>query len=86
MAQAKKIKLAINHDVLPPEMLEKILKLLNYKDICQAKLICRQWKEIIVNGNLVKKASGKILIQEIKGLVHHMISINYYFLSFLYIF
>ena len=68
MAQAKKIRLGVFHDVLPPEMLEKILKNHNYKDICQAMLVCRQWKEIIVNGNLVKKASGKILIQQIKDL------------------
>ena len=46
-------------NILPPEMVEKILKLLNFKDICQAKLICRRWKEIIVKGNLLKKASGK---------------------------
>ena len=45
--------------ILPPEMLEKILKLLNFKDTCQANLVCRRWNEIIVNGNLVKKASSK---------------------------
>ena len=46
-------------DMLPPEMLEKILMFLNYKRICQAKLICKRFREIIVKGNLVKKASGK---------------------------
>ena len=45
--------------ILPPEMVEKIFKFLNYKDICQAKLICRKWKEIIENGDLVIKASSK---------------------------
>ena len=45
--------------ILPPEMLEKILKLLNFKDICQANLVCRRWNEIIVNGKVLKKASGK---------------------------
>ena len=45
--------------ILPPEMLEKILKLLNFKDICQANLVCRRWNEIIVKGNVLKKASGK---------------------------
>ena len=48
-------------DILPPEIVEKILKYLNYKDICQSKLICRRWKEIIDNGNLVIKASSKTL-------------------------
>ena len=44
--------------VLPPELLEKILKLLNFKDICQANLVCKRWNEIIVKGNVLKKASG----------------------------
>ena len=44
---------------LPPEMVEKIIKFLNYKAICQAQLVCRNWRDIIVNGNLVKKAKGK---------------------------
>ena len=44
---------------LPPEMLEKILKMLNFKDICQANLVCRRWNEIIVKGKVLKKASGK---------------------------
>ena len=61
MAQAKKIKLSgINH-MLPPELLEKILQNLTYKEIYQAQGICKKWKEIIGNGNLLRKASGKIL-------------------------
>ena len=47
--------------ILPPEMLEKILALLIYKEICRAKLICRKWKEIIDKGNLLKKVAGKML-------------------------
>ena len=50
----------MNYSVfLPPEMVEKILVLLNYKEICQAKFICKRWKGIIDKGNLLKKASGK---------------------------
>ena len=48
-------------NILPPEMVEKILKLLKLKEICQAKLVCKRWKEIIVKGNLVKKVAGKML-------------------------
>ena len=47
--------------ILPPEMLEKILKLLKLKEICQAQLVCKTWKEIIARGNLVKKVAGKML-------------------------
>ena len=60
MEEANKTNISLIHNVLPPEMLEKILKLLNYKEICQAKLICRRWKEIIDKGNLLKKVAGKI--------------------------
>ena len=57
--QTKKRRVSDVKNILPPEMVEKILKLLNFKDICQANLVCKRWKEIIVEGNLVKKASGK---------------------------
>ena len=55
------MKLSEINDILPPEIIEKVLKLLNYKDINQGRLICRRWRQIIDNGKLVKKASGKIL-------------------------
>ena len=41
-------------------MVEKILKILNCKDIYQSQMVCRRWKEIIVKGKLAKKALGKI--------------------------
>ena len=49
----------IIHEILPLEIVEKILKLLNYKNICQTLLVSRRWKEIIDLGNLLKKASGR---------------------------
>ena len=61
MSEAKKIRLSVNLDKLPPELLEKIFKFLHIKDICQTQKICRKWKEITVKGNLVKKASGNFL-------------------------
>ena len=57
--ETKKMEISIIHEILPPEMVDKILKLLNYKDLCQAKQVCRRWKEIIDLGNLKKKATGK---------------------------
>ena len=47
------------NEILPPEMVEKILKLLHYKEIYQSQLVCRRWKEIIDMGNLKKTALGK---------------------------
>ena len=58
--ETKKMEISIIHEILPPEIIEKTLKILNYKDLCQAKQICRRWKEIIDKGNLKKKATGKI--------------------------
>ena len=59
MVEIKLIKLSVNPNILPPEILEKILKLLNYKDLCQTELICKRWKEIVIN--LKRKALGNIL-------------------------
>ena len=59
--QTKKRRVSDVKNILPPEMVEKILKLLNFKDICQAQLVCKRWKNIIVKGNLVKKVAGKML-------------------------
>ena len=69
MADAKRMKLSVSFNNLPPEMVEKILKLLNVKKICQVRVICKQWKEIIDNGNLLKKASGSNLFEPFNYLV-----------------
>ena len=58
MSEAKKMKLSVNINNLPPEMVERILKLLGLTEICQARLICKRWKEIIDKGKLVKDAAG----------------------------
>ena len=61
MTEVKRMRLSAIQDILPPEMVEKILKLLNFKDICQTQLVCKRWKDIIVKGSLVKKVAGKML-------------------------
>ena len=59
MPETKKIKLCMNLYILPTEMLVKILKLLNYKDLCKAQLVCKRWNDIV--GKLKKKVAGKLL-------------------------
>ena len=59
--QTKKRRVSDVENIVPPEMVEKIFKFLNFKDICQAQLVCKRWKEIIVKGNLVKKVAGKMI-------------------------
>ena len=58
ITESKKMKNSLIHEILPPEMVEKILKLLKLKEICQAQLVCKRWKDIIVKSNLVKKVTG----------------------------
>ena len=60
MEEAKVKNLPISLNSLPPELVEKILKLFTFKEICNVQLTCKRWKDIIVKGNLLKKASGKI--------------------------
>ena len=69
MADAKRMKLSVSFNNLPPEMVEKILKLLNIQKICQVRVICKQWKEIIDKGNLLKKVAGKIILNRINDLL-----------------
>ena len=61
MEEANNANMSLILNMLPPEMLEKILKLLNFKNICKAQLVCKRWKDTIIKGNLVKKVAGKIL-------------------------
>ena len=61
MEGENKANMSLILNMLPPEMLEKVLKLLKLKEICQAQLVCKRWKDIIVKGNLVKKVAGKML-------------------------
>ena len=60
MEEAKVNNLPISLNSLPPELVEKILKLFTFKEISNIQLTCKRWKDIIVKGNLLKKASGKI--------------------------
>ena len=61
MAQAKKIKLSgINH-MLPPELLEKILQNLNYKEIYLAQLVCKKWK--IVAAKSITQSDTKVIFK-----------------------
>ena len=60
MADANKMKLSVSINNLPPEMVEYILKLLDIKVICRARVICKKWKDTIDKGNLLKKVAGKL--------------------------
>ena len=71
------INLFVVHNTLPPEVFEKILKYLSYKDLFHAQLICRRWKEIIDKGNVLKKALGNIPSLYSKAIYVHMCIFNF---------
>ena len=52
---------------LPTEMLKKILENLDYMSLLTAKKTCRLWKNIIVDFDFEKQASGKILEKCFRG-------------------
>ena len=49
------------NQVLPLEILRKILQKLDIKNLCMAREICKCWKAIIDGFQLVEEAAGKIL-------------------------
>ena len=53
----KTVFLSINK--LPPEMLKKILGMLDIKSLCFARRTCKHWKQIIDNCNIMEKALSK---------------------------
>ena len=53
----KTVFLSINK--LPPEMLKKILGMLDIKSLCFARRTCKYWKQIIDEYNIMKEALSK---------------------------
>ena len=61
MAQENGKDFLLINEVFPAEMLEKILKMLDYKSLGNARLTCKHWKLIIDNCNIMEEALSKIL-------------------------
>ena len=47
------------NEVLPPEILKKILEWLDIKNLVIARLTCKRWKLIIDNCDIMEKALSK---------------------------
>ena len=60
MSPAKNLRISINVEALPPEVIEKILENLKLSEVNQAKLVCKRWKSIIECDSFFNKVSGKI--------------------------
>ena len=57
--KSEKSKPAPIHEILPPEIFEKILKILGFKSIKAAQHTCKQWKKFIDDFKLVEAVSCK---------------------------
>ena len=57
--ERKMISFQSINQVLPTEMLKKILEFLDIKSLYFAKLSCKRWKDIIDEFELVNEASSK---------------------------
>ena len=63
MAEEKRIRLAVIHEILPKEMFVRVLRFLDFKTISIARKTCKEWKRIIDLFNLSKDASRKFFNQ-----------------------
>ena len=59
LAEEKKMDLSPIKQVLPTEVLKKVLEKLNFKSLYFAMQTCKSWRDIIHEFELVKKASSK---------------------------
>ena len=55
-------QLDVTHQILPTEIIVMILKNLGYKSLGNARLTCKEWKNVIDNFGLMKPAFGKFEI------------------------
>ena len=61
-AEENAIDFPLINELLPVEMLEKILEWLDIKSLVNARLTCKHWKLIIDNYNIMGEALSKILM------------------------
>ena len=57
----KETSLSSVNEVLPTELLKKILENLGIRSLCFAKQTCKHWNEIVDGFELVEKAISKCL-------------------------
>ena len=64
VSSSKKAKLDIPeiNQVLPTEILRKILQKLDIPSLCSARQTCKRWKEIIDGFELVEEACSKYFL------------------------
>ena len=59
VAEMSKLEITEINQVLPTEILRKILQMLDIPSLCVARQTCKRWKEIIDGFELVEEACSK---------------------------
>ena len=62
-AEENVINFPLINELLPAEMLGKILECLDIKSLLNARLTCKRWKLIIDNCNIMEEALSKIFVK-----------------------
>ena len=62
IAEMSKLEITEINQVLPTEILRKILQRLNIPSLCVARQTCKRWKEIIDGFELVEEACSKYFL------------------------
>ena len=60
MSGENTIDVVLINEILPPEIMGKILEMSDYKSLCSARLTCKHWKLIIDSYNSMEKVMSKI--------------------------
>ena len=60
MAEENAIDFPLINEVLPAEILEKILEWLDIKSLVNARLACKRWKLIIDSCDIIEEALSKM--------------------------
>ena len=76
MAKTKVLKVKPIHDILPTEIFNMILKKLNYKSICLARVVCKQWKKVIGNFKIVDACMAKTYVIIASGIDLELLNQN----------
>ena len=62
IAKMPKLEITDINQVLPTEILRKILQRLDIPSLCSARQTCKRWKDVIDGFELVEEACSKFML------------------------
>ena len=63
MANRKRLKLSVIHDILPQEIIVMVFKKLGCKSLSAARDSCKHWRKVIDDFNLLEPVSSEYQIK-----------------------